>query len=50
MRFLDNRKGAKVPTVPILEDVEGAFQQCGFDLQHFKKRTGEWFDQKNAEF
>lgn len=42
MRFLNNVEGQKRPTVSILDNVQEALNDSGFDHKKFKKRTGEW--------
>lgn len=49
MRFLNNTTGKKVPTVSILDDIQTAFRNSGFDIKTFKDRTGEWFDGRIAK-
>ena len=42
MRFLNNTTGAKIPSISILQDINKALKDSGFDLDEYKKRDGEW--------
>ena len=42
LRFLDNTAGEKTPSVSVLDDIEKAFAQSGFDSKRFQERDGEW--------
>lgn len=44
--LLDNRQGSKRQTVSVLEDVQGALTECGFDADAFRRRNGEWLTEK----
>lgn len=44
--LLDNTQGSKRKTVSVLEDVHGAFSECGFDVEAFRRRKGEWLTDK----
>lgn len=43
LRFLNNTGGAKIPTISVLENVDAALANSGFDCESFKIRSGEWF-------
>ena len=44
--LLDNRQGSKRKTVCVLDDVDGALSECGFDVNAFRDRSGEWLTDK----
>ena len=40
--LLDNRQGNKRKTTNVLDNVQQALAECGFDVDAFKQRDGEW--------
>ena len=46
--LLDNSQGSKRQTVSVLEDVDAAFADCGFDIDAFRGRDGEWLTESVA--
>ena len=44
--LLDNRQGSKSQTVCVLDDVHQALTECGFDVDAFRRRNGEWLTEK----
>lgn len=40
--LLNNTTGAKVPTIPVLQDIIAAVKEAGFDQESFKERNGEY--------
>ena len=43
--LLDNSMGSKRQTVSVLEDVDAALDECGFDVEAFRGRDGEWLSE-----
>ena len=44
--LLDNSGGFKRQTVCVLDDVDTALSECGFDVNAFRDRSGEWLTDK----